>query len=61
MTVLEELRRAVDDPGFFDDGASDATWSCYFGAAAFHGLAIEHDNVPEIYSYAMEAAEALGL
>lgn len=60
MTTIEELKRSAEKPELSD------CWSCetlrvYLGAAVEHGLDVVHENVPDIYSYAIEAAEALGL
>jgi hypothetical protein len=60
LSVRDELTRSVGKPHLSDDW-SDAAAACYLGAASFHGLEVEHTNVPDIYSYAIEAAEALGL
>ncbi len=59
MSVLAELQRSVDELDFFDDGASYLTWSVFFSAREFHGLS--PDDWRDVYSYAMEAAEALDL
>jgi hypothetical protein len=58
MTVLEELHRSMRDPVYSDCWSND-TCRIYFGAAAWHGLEVVPVNVPDIYSYAIEAAEAL--
>lgn len=54
----EDLERSVTDP-HFSDLWSDAASRVYFDAAGFHGLEVEPDNVPDIYSYAFEALDAL--
>lgn len=59
MSVLEELHHSLADAYWGDDCASGHMWNCFFGARSFHGLA--EDDWPDVYSYAMEAAEALGL
>lgn len=59
MTIVEELQRSAEKPEFSDCWSYEAE-RIYFDAAAFHGLAIEPENVADIYSYAIEAAEALG-
>lgn len=56
--VVRELELSVAEP-WLSDLWSYETERIYFDAAAFHGFEIEHDNVPDIYSYALEAAEAL--
>jgi hypothetical protein len=57
--VLAELRASAADRPDLSDEWSDSTARVYCDAAAFHGLEIKEENVPDIYSYAMEAAEAL--
>jgi hypothetical protein len=59
VSVLEELQRSVEDHFFFDDLASSDTYNVFFSARSFHGLA--DDDWRDVYSYAMEAAAALGL
>lgn len=56
--ILVELRASADRPELSADW-SESTWRVYFDAAAFHGLEVEGENAADIYSYAMEAAEAL--
>ncbi len=62
MTVLEELQRSAAD-SVYSDCWSDEACRVYFGAAAFHGYCTESDPfcIDDTYSYAIEAAEALGL
>lgn len=56
--VWQDLLAAVRHPEHSDQW-SDLAASVYFDAAAFHGLDVCPENVPDIFSYAFEAVEAL--